>query len=184
MIDNILEMNLVRELLVIIISAIPIAELRGAIPVAIQTLDFPWYYAYLWAVIGNMLPVPFIFLFLEGAVRLLSRMAVFERFFNWLFERTRKRGRVIQKYKRIGLVLFVAIPLPVTGAWTGSLAAVLFGIGFRQAFFSILAGVLIAGVIVTCLTLMGWAGAVIAGIALCSLAVYWLMRSRRHQDEE
>jgi uncharacterized membrane protein len=122
------------------------------------TLEFPWYYAFFLAVIGNMLPVPFILLFLEAITRLLSRVAVFKRFFNWLFERTMRRGKIVQKYKRIGLILFVAIPLPITGAWTGSLAAVLFGIKFKQAFISILIGVLIAGIIVTCLwTLLGFA---------------------------
>jgi uncharacterized membrane protein len=173
-----------EELLeVILIAASPIAELRLAIPLAINTFNFPWYYALLLAIIGNLLPVPFILLFLDAATRLLSRVALFKRMLDWLFERTRRRGRIIERYKRIGLVLFVAIPLPVTGAWTGSLAAVLFGIGLKQAFFSILLGVLIAGVIVTCLTLLGWAGAVIAGIALCSLAVYGLLKSHSKQGE-
>lgn len=151
MINGILELDLVKELVVIIIATLPIAELRVAIPVAISTFDFPWYYAFLMAIIGNILPVPFILLFFEAATRLLSRVAIFERFLNWLFERTRRRGKIIQKYKRIGLVLFVAIPLPVTGAWTGSLAAVLFGIKFKQAFLSIFIGVIIAGIIVTSL---------------------------------
>ncbi len=135
-------------------AALPIAELRLAIPWAIEILNTPWYYAFIIAVIGNMLPVPFIIYFIEAAVRLLSRFAVFERFFNWLFERTRRKGKIIQKYKRIGLILFVAIPLPVTGAWTGSLAAVLFGIKPKQAFISIFTGIIIAGIIVTSL----WVG--------------------------
>jgi hypothetical protein len=75
------------------------------------------------------------------------------------------------------LVLFVAIPLPVTGAWTGSLIAVLLGIGFKQAFFSILAGVIIAGIIMTCLTLLGWTGAIIAGVVLCGMAIYTFFKS-------
>ena len=136
---------------ILIVAALPIAELRLAIPWAIEVLNTPWYYALLIAIIGNILPVPFILFFLEAAVRLLSRVTVFERFFNWLFERTRRRGKIIQKYKRIGLILFVAIPLPVTGAWTGSLAAVLFGIKPKQAFISISIGVIIAGIIVTSL---------------------------------
>jgi uncharacterized membrane protein len=144
-------MPLVDVFKILFVAALPIAELRLAIPGAIEFLDTPWYYAFLIAVIGNMLPVPFILLFIEAAVRLLSKVAVFERFFNWLFERTRRRGKIIQKYKRIGLVLFVAIPLPVTGAWTGSLAAVLFGIKPKQAFVSIFIGVIIAGIIVTSL---------------------------------
>jgi len=75
---------------------------------------------------------------------------------HWLFERTKRRGKIINKYERIGLALFVAIPLPITGAWTGSLIAVLFGLKFKHAFLSIFIGILIAGVIVTCATLLGW----------------------------
>ena len=145
------------ELVVLITSALPILELRGGIPVAMCLLDFHWYYAFLLGVIGNLLPVPFILLFLNYVTRLLSKVRFFERILNWLFERTRRRGKIIQKYERIGLILFVAIPLPVTGAWTGSLAAVLFGIKFKHAFLSILIGVLIAGAIVTCLSHFGLA---------------------------
>ncbi len=158
-------------------SALPILELRVAIPVAIETFNFPWYYAFVLAIIGNLLPVPFILLFLDAATRLFSRVALFKKWLDWLFERTRRRGQVITKYKRIGLILFVAIPLPVTGAWTGSLAAVLFGLSFRHAFLSIAIGVVIAGIIVTCLTLLGWIGAVIAGVALSGLAAYGLWRA-------
>jgi uncharacterized membrane protein len=142
---------------VLITSALPILELRGGIPVAMTLLDFPWYYAFLLGVVGNMLPVPFILLFLNYVTRMLSKVRFFERILNWLFERTRRRGKIIQKYERIGLVLFVAIPLPITGAWTGALAAVIFGLKFKHAFMSILIGVLIAGVIVTCLSYFGLA---------------------------
>ena len=141
---------------VIGVAASPIAELRGAIPLAVLVHRFPWYYAFLFAVIGNMLPVPFILLFLNTIVRYLSKVSLFERFFKWLFARTRKRGRIIERYERIGLALFVAIPLPVTGAWTGSLAAVLFGLKFKHAMLSIFIGVLVAGVIVTFATFLGW----------------------------
>ncbi len=167
---------------VLLIAASPIAELRLAIPEAIVVFGFPWYYAFLIALAGNLLPVPFVLLFLDAATRLLSRVALFERMLNWLFERTRRRGRIVERYKRIGLVLFVAIPLPVTGAWTGSLAAVLFGMSFKHASLSIFIGVAIAGVIVTCLTLLGWVGAVIAGIFLCGLAIYSLWRTWGKRD--
>lgn len=152
---------------VLFIAASPIAELRVAIPTAITLLDFPWYYAFLISIIGNVLPVPFILLFLETVTKLLSKVAVFQRFLNWLFERTRRRGKLIQKYKRIGLVLFVAIPLPVTGAWTGSIAAVLFGVEFKHALLSIFIGVVIAGVIVTSLWML-------AGFTFSSLSLVML----------
>jgi len=141
---------------VLAFAASPISELRGAIPWAILKHHFPWYYAFLLAIIGNLLPVPFILLFLDTGSRLLSKISIFERMLHWLFEHTRQRGRIINRYKRIGLILFVAIPLPVTGAWTGSLTAVLFGLKFKHAFLSIFIGILIAGVIVTCATLLGW----------------------------
>ena len=153
--EELLNLGFAKELVVLITSALPILELRGGIPVAIGLFDFSWYYALLLAVIGNLLPVPFILLFLNSATRVLSRVKLFDRFLTWLFERTRRRGSIIEKYKRIGLILFVAIPLPITGAWTGSLAAVLFGLQFRHAVFSIIIGVLIAGAIVTCLSLSG-----------------------------
>ena len=170
-----------EELLeVILIAASPIAELRLAIPLAINTFNFPWYHALLIAIIGNLLPVPFILLFLETATRLLSKVAIFKRMLDWLFERTRRRGRVIERYKRIGLVLFVAIPLPVTGAWTGSLAAVIFGLSFKRAFLSILVGITIAGIIVTCLSLLKWVGAIIAAIALIGIAIYMVFGGRQN----
>ena len=175
--DELLGLGFSKELVVVVISALPIFELRGGLPVAIFQFHFPWYYAFLLAIIGNLLPVPFILLFLDAVSKLLSKIGFFKRMLNWLFERTRRRGKIIERYERIGLALFVAIPLPVTGAWTGSLAAVLFGLKFRHAFLSILVGVLIAGAIVTCLCFLGWIGAVIAGIGLSSLAIFGLWRA-------
>ncbi len=175
--DELLSLGFSKELVVLVISALPIFELRGALPVAINLFHFPWHYALLLAIIGNLLPVPFILLFLDTVTRLLSKVHFFDQFLKWLFEHTRQRGKIIERYERIGLTLFVAIPLPVTGAWTGSLAAVLFGLKFKHAFLSISIGVFIAGVIVTCLCLLGWTGAIIAGIALSSLAVFVLWRA-------
>jgi len=175
--EELLSLGFSKELVVLIIAALPIFELRGALPVAINLFHFPWYYALPLAIIGNLLPVPVILLFLDAISRWLSKIGFFDRFLRWLFERTRKRGRVVERYERIGLALFVAIPLPVTGAWTGSLVAVLFGLKFRYAFLSICIGVCIAGIIVTCLSLLGWIGAVIAGIVLCTLAISGLWRA-------
>ena len=175
--EELLALGFSKELVVLVISALPVLELRGALPVAINLFHFPWYYALLLAVIGNLLPVPFLLLFLNTISRLLSKIDIFEKMLHWLFERTRRRGKIINRYERIGLALFVAIPLPVTGAWTGSLAAVLFGLKFKHAFLSIFVGVLIAGTIVTCLCLLGWTGAIIAGIGLSTLAILGLWRA-------
>ncbi len=170
-------LGLYKELVVLLISTLPLAELRGALPVAINLFHLPWYYALPLAIIGNLVPVPFLLLFLGAFSRLLSKIGIFNRMLHWLGEHIRRRGRIIERYERIGLMLFVAIPLPATGIWTGSLAAVLFGLKFKYAFLSIFIGVVIAGTIVTCLSLLGWTGAIIAGIGLSSLAVFGLWRA-------
>lgn len=174
--EELLSSGFSKELIVFFIAALPVVELRGALPVAINVFGLSWYYALSLALLGNLLPVPFILLFLEAITKWLSRIDFCHRGLNWLFERTRRRGRIIERYKRIGLALFVAIPVPVTGAWTGSLAAVLFGLKFKHAFLAISVGVLVAGVIVTCLSLLGWVGAVVAGVVLGSLAISGLWR--------
>ncbi len=154
-------MDISDILKVIAIAASPVSELRGAIPFAISAYDFPWYYAFLFGVIGNLLPVPFIILFLYYIVPILSKVSAIDRLAQRFFARMRRRGKMVERYERIGLALFVAIPLPVTGAWTGSVLAVLFGLKFRNAFLSILVGVLVAGTVVTLATLLGWS---IAGL--------------------
>lgn len=151
--NELLGLGFAKELVVFIISMLPIFELRGALPVAIDVFHLPWYYAFMLAVAGNLVPVPFILLFLDAFSRLLQKVGFFERKFRWFSERVRKRGRIVQRYERIGLALFVAIPLPLTGAWTGSFIAVLFGLKFKHAFLSIFIGVIIAGAIVTCVSL-------------------------------
>jgi uncharacterized membrane protein len=88
-----------------------------------------------------------------------------------LFRRTRSKSAVIEKYEEIGLMLFVAIPLPVTGAWTGSLAAYLMGLNFWKSIFFIFLGVCIAAVVVSILTLLGWIGAAIALVALTFVVI-------------
>ena len=174
--EQLLSLDINNILRVIGIAASPIAELRVAIPWAIWH-DFPWYYALLLAIIGNLIPVPFLLLLLNTVVRLLNKIGALKRTLHWLLEFNKRRGKIIEKYERIGLMLFVAIPLPVTGAWTGSIAAVLFGLKFKHAFLSIFAGILIASTIVTCLSLLGWAGAIITGIGLISLASFSLWKA-------
>ena len=88
--------------------------------------------------------------------------------------RTSRRTDVIQKYGKIGLAVFVAIPLPLTGAWTGIIAAYLLGMRFRDAFPAIVASVVVAGIIVTVFCLLEWTGAIIAGVILCAAIAFWL----------
>jgi len=171
MVERILSWGLSHEAATIIIAALPVVELRGALPMAINLFHMEWYKAFYLALVGNMLPVPILLLFLDALAGAVSRVPVGQRMVNRVFDQTRRRGTTIEKYERIGLTLFVAIPLPFTGAWTGSIAAFLLRLKFRHAFLSILAGVVIAGAIITSLCLLGWAGALIAGVALSTLAV-------------
>lgn len=145
----------------ILLAAAPISELRGAIPYAISQ-GFSWQTAFIISVIGNMIPVFFI-LWLLGpiSVWLRKNFRIFDKFFSWLFHYTRtKHAEKIEKYKELALILLVAIPLPMTGAWTGSLVAFLFGLEYKKALPLIFIGVLIAGIIVTLVSL----GAVNAGV--------------------
>lgn len=136
---------------VVFISMLPFVELRLSIPVAIGVYGMNPAYAFVISIIGNLIPIPFILLFLGRVEKWLSsRYERWERFFKWLFSRTRDRASEnIRKYEMIGLALYVAIPLPVTGAWTGALIAYVFDLDLKRAFASITAGVLIAGVIIT-----------------------------------
>ena len=135
----------------LLLAATPIGELRLSIPLALTTFNLSITEAYIISIIGNLIPVVFLLLFLEGVSKfLIKRSEFFTKFFEWLFERTRRR--IEGKYKHYGyiaLVILVAIPLPITGAWSGSAAAYLLGIKFSRALGLIALGVAIAGVIVT-----------------------------------
>jgi uncharacterized membrane protein len=135
------------------IAALPVSELRGAIPYAIKIGGIPWYEAYIMAVIGNFIPVIPILLLLGRVSEWLMRYRLWNKFFTWLFNRTRVKGRLIEKFEIFGLIVFVSIPLPVTGAWTGCVAAYLFGIPLKKAVPAIIAGILTAGTVVTLATL-------------------------------
>ena len=133
---------------VLVTAAAPISELRGAIPLGLTFTD-NWGLVVLIAFIGNLLPVPFILLFLGPVTDFLSKISIFEKIINFIFRISRRRGRIVERYGAIGLTLFVAVPLPITGAWTGSIVAFLLGMKFRKAFPAIVLGVLLAGIIVT-----------------------------------
>ena len=139
-----------EKLCVLFCSMIPIIELRGAIPMG-AIFDMPWWQSYILSVIGNMLPVPIILLFVKAVLNFMARSNV--KFFNkvadFLFKRVDKRRGKIEKYSFWGVCLFVAVPLPVTGAWTGSLVAAMIDMKFWKALLSCLLGVMIAGVVMT-----------------------------------
>ena len=134
---------------VFLIAMLPIFELRGAIPFGYAFGAGNWLEIYLLAVAGNFVPVLPILLLLGPAEKHLRRFRWIDRFLDWLFARTMRRSDVIRRYQAIGVTLFVAIPLPVTGAWTGSVAAYLFKLPLRLTLPCVLLGIMIAGVIVT-----------------------------------
>ena len=149
------EVILGEELTVLLCSMIPIVELRGAIPVGWFAFDMPWWQIYLFAVIGNMIPVPFILLLIRKILKWMTtcRVKLFNRVANWIEAKADKNTDKIQKYGFWGVCLFIAIPLPVTGAWTGSLVAASIKMNFWKALLSALLGVMIAGAIVTLICL-------------------------------
>jgi uncharacterized membrane protein len=147
--------DLTEVLKVILISATPISELRGGIPVAIFRYDFAWYWAFLVAVVGNMLPIPFLLVLYDPVVKLVSKVSWIKRLAEWFFKYTRRRGGLVEKYGLLGLAMFVAIPLPITGAWTGSVLAYLMGIEYKRALPAIFLGVIVAAVIVTTFCILG-----------------------------
>ena len=146
------------ELATFIISMLPISELRGAIPIAIGIYHLDPIETYFLAIIGNIVPVVFILKYIDPVSKyLMSRCKFFNKLFSHLFEHTRKKHNgKFEKWGALALITFVAIPLPVTGGWSGALAAFVFGIPFKRALPLIFFGIMIAGVIMTGLSLGIW----------------------------
>ena len=144
----------------------PIGELRASIPIALSTYGMNIFETYIISVLGNMVPVAAILWILEPVSKfLMNRFKIARRFFTWLFNYTRRRhSKRFEKYEGYALAIFVGIPLPVTGGWTGALIAFVFGIPPKRAIVHILIGVLMAGVIVTIVyQTVGYVRFIIAG---------------------
>ena len=137
------------ELVVFVVSLLPVLELRGGL-VAASILGIDWIVAFPICVIGNMLPIPFILLFLKQIFAFLKkRGGFFGKMVRWLEERADRKSSSLNKYKLFGLFLFVAIPLPGTGAWTGALVANAVDIRVRHSFWVIFLGVICAGIVMS-----------------------------------
>lgn len=136
-----------NSLYVIIASAAPISELRGGIPLAIS-LGFSPLEAYILSILGNFLPVPLLLVAMEKLLKIASRVGVLWNLYEKIEARVERRRELIEKYGYLGLVIFVAIPLPVTGAWTACLLAFLLNLSKLKSTLSIFAGICIAGVVV------------------------------------
>lgn len=142
-------------LIVFFISMVPLIELRGAIPYAVG-FQLPLLQSYIIAIIGNMLPVPFIYFFARKVLEWGKDKPVIGGFFSWCIEKGEKGGRKLQaKAGRglfIALFLFVGIPLPGTGAWTGTLAASILDMDFKSSVLAAMGGVILAGIIMGALS--------------------------------
>ena len=160
------------EIKVFLISMIPIFELRGSIPIGVHRYKLPYWKVIPISIVGNMFPIFFILLFFDFVTKIFFKVPFLKKILEAIFARTRRKTAVIKKYEEIGLMLFVAIPLPITGAWTGSLAAYLFGLKFWKSILFIFLGVCIAAVVVTFLTSLKWIGAGVATVALIVVFVF------------
>ena len=169
---------IVKYLIVFVISMVPIVELRGAIPIAESLgLNIALYYPI--AIIGNMLPVPVIYLFARQVLEWGKDKKLTKKFFTWCLEKGEKGGEKLKKSAGNSgifwaLLLFVGIPLPGTGAWTGTLAASFLNLDFKTSISAVALGVILAGIIMSLgskiVATLGWSG-VIAIIALILVAI-------------
>lgn len=139
------------QLVAFAISLFPVLELRGGM-IAARLLEIPFLQAFIICYVGNMLPIPFILLFIRKIFAWMRKFKAFARIVDKMEERSEKKKGTIQKYKEWGLLLFVAIPLPGTGGWTGALIAALMDLRFKKCLPIITLGVFIAGLIMSLIT--------------------------------
>ena len=146
---------IVKYVITLIISMIPVIELRGAIPIAVFTLHLTYIEAFALGVIGNCIPIYFIVKFIRPLFDFFGRFKFFKKIIDFATNKANKKiqeNKTLQTFTFLGLYLFVAIPLPVTGAWTGSLIANFLDLPPKKAFWPLSLGVLTAGIIILALT--------------------------------
>ena len=174
-----------KYLIVFLVSMVPIVELRGAIPIA-ESMDLNIFLYYPIAIIGNMLPVPFIFLFARKLLIWGKDKKLIGKFFTWCLEKGEKGGEKLKKSageKGLfwALLIFVGIPLPGTGAWTGTLAASILDMDFKKSSIAVMLGVLLAGIIMSLgskiVAWLGWSGvAAIIAVILVIIVISTLIK--------
>ena len=148
-----------KYILTFLLSMVPIFELRGGIPLGVG-LGIDWKLAVVICMVGNMVPVPFIFFFARKVLEWGADKPVIGGFFSWCLKKGHKGGEKLKASAGRGmywaLFIFVGIPLPVTGAWTGTLAASMLDLDFKKSIIAVMCGVMLAAVIITTLTLLGF----------------------------
>ena len=181
----------VKYLIIAIISMVPIVELRGAIPIA-EGLGLDIFIYYPIAIIGNMLPVPFIYLFARKVLEWGKDKKLIGKFFTWCLEKGEKGGKKLKETAGntgifFALFLFVGIPLPGTGAWTGTLAASFLNLDFKTSICAVTLGVLLAGIIMSVgskiVSILGWPG-LIAIIAIILVIIIISIVIKKHKKTE
>ena len=145
-----------RELCVIFCSMLPIIECRGAVPLG-WGLGLPWWQTAFFSIIGNLLPVPFILLFIRAVLKWMAtcRFKFFNNISVWLEKKVDKHKGTIEKYSYWGVMIFVGLPIPGTGAWTGTLIASVLGLEPKKSFVAAVGGVLMATAIMTVISYCG-----------------------------
>ena len=139
------------ELTIFIVSLLPILELRGGL-IAAKLLGVPFLKAFIICFLGNIVPIPFIILFIKKIFAFMRRFKIFDKLLDRLESKGEKNRDKVMRYQNWGLLIFVAIPLPGTGGWTGALIAALLDIPIKKSFPIIVAGVFIAGIIMSIVT--------------------------------
>lgn len=150
LVKNIIDLlgGLGKEIVVFVISILPILELRGGL-IAASILKVSFFKAYIISIIGNILPIPLVLIFLEKILEFLEKFKLTKKIVKKLEKKILSKKKQIEKYGYLGLMLFVGIPLPGTGAWTGSALAVLLNLDKKKSFIYILLGVIMASIIMS-----------------------------------
>ena len=180
----------VKYIIVALISMVPIVELRGAIPIA-ESLGLNIFIYYPVAIIGNMLPVPFIFLFARKVLEWGKDKKIIGKFFTWCLEKGEKGGKKLKETAGntgtfFALLLFVGIPIPGTGAWTGTLAASFLNLDFKTSILAVTLGVLLAGIIMSLgskiVSILGWPGLIGIIVAIILIVVLSIILKKRKKS--
>lgn len=182
--------DLIKYIIVTLISMVPIVELRGAIPIA-ESLNLNIFIYYPLAIIGNMIPVPFIFLFARKVLEWGKDKKIIGKFFTWCLEKGERGGQKLKKTAGntgifFALLLFVGIPIPGTGAWTGTLAASFLDLDFKTSIIAVSLGVLLAGIIMSLgskiVSILGWPGLIaIVAVIIIVIVISLIIKKKKNR---
>ena len=180
----------IKYIIVFFVSMVPIVELRGAIPIA-ESLKLDIFLYYPISIIGNMLPVPIIYLFARKVLLWGKDKKVIGKFFTWCLQKGEKGGEKLKESAGnkgifLALMIFVGIPLPGTGAWTGTLAASFLNLDFKTSICAVSLGVLLAGIIMSLgskiVAILGWIGVIAIIAAILLISVLWVILSKKKKS--